>query len=436
MTEEWPHTVNDSFVNPDPIVLEESEIIINDFLSPIKLQEISGKDDLKQVTSLEMVVDTRETTLGNFGQYLPLLAQLKLSDSVIPSVRDIGTSLSKLTVLWMSRCGLTDIDGIASIQSLKELYVAYNNIEDVSPISFLESLEVLDLEGNKIEDIEQLDYLALIANLSVLTLTGNPICQIYQEQCNRSCPFREVVLEKMPQLQLLDDEGPSTNGVDVGARPSTATSSHSQEDIDIITNAIKEGIFDTQMPTFLSNGNLSPEPNRPSRTNRPRPATAGVRNSPIMSLADSIPASVIKPRPGSSGSESGILQQDDSSSLTFGDPLCGNPVNALRNRKKVQHPGLPLFTETFQLPSSGRPTTAIGIRQRPLKVDLNLHKLMDKRNTAADSANDHALFSKTDRDDEQWSSTTAGVSASTPDSVDPSALSSPLSSTVSACVSR
>ena len=45
------------------------------------------------------------------------------------SIRDIGTGLQQLEVLWVSRCGLKDLGGINSqFQNLKELYASYNKI--------------------------------------------------------------------------------------------------------------------------------------------------------------------------------------------------------------------------------------------------------------------------------------------------------------------
>jgi Leucine-rich repeat (LRR) protein len=61
--------------------------------------------------------------------------------------RDLGSCLAKLRVLWMSRCGLEDVQGIGSMSNLRELYVSYNDITDVTPCGMLESLEILDLEG-------------------------------------------------------------------------------------------------------------------------------------------------------------------------------------------------------------------------------------------------------------------------------------------------
>ncbi|XP_072615317.1 leucine-rich repeat-containing protein 56 isoform X4 [Vulpes vulpes] len=133
-------------------------------------------DDLGLVNMLEMCVNTRENSLGNFGKHLPKLSQLKLNGSCLGSVRDLGTSLGRLQVLWLARCGLTDLDGVGSFLALKELYVSYNNISDLSPLCLLEELEVLDLEGNSVDDLGQVRYLQLCPRLATLTLEGNLVC--------------------------------------------------------------------------------------------------------------------------------------------------------------------------------------------------------------------------------------------------------------------
>jgi Leucine-rich repeat (LRR) protein len=61
--------------------------------------------------------------------------------------RDLGTSLVHLRVLWLSRSGLADLDGIPTLNNLQEIYLAYNEITDLSPCSLLENLKCLDLEG-------------------------------------------------------------------------------------------------------------------------------------------------------------------------------------------------------------------------------------------------------------------------------------------------
>ncbi|NXY81933.1 LRC56 protein, partial [Alcedo cyanopectus] len=121
-------------------------------------------------------------------------------------IRDLGTTLSHLEVLWMTRCGLPDLDGISSCSSLKELYIAYNNISDLSQLIWLDHLQILDLEGNNIEDINQMHYLGLCSKLSHLTVEGNLICL----KPNAESPeepdynYRAEVKKLIPHLEYLD----------------------------------------------------------------------------------------------------------------------------------------------------------------------------------------------------------------------------------------
>ena len=54
----------------------------------IRIQrELTGVDDLEKVHFLELKVETSDTSLGNFGINLPNLMQLKMTNSVISSIR-------------------------------------------------------------------------------------------------------------------------------------------------------------------------------------------------------------------------------------------------------------------------------------------------------------------------------------------------------------
>eukprot|EP00826_Nyctotherus_ovalis_P034556 TRINITY_DN2891_c0_g6_i1.p1 TRINITY_DN2891_c0_g6~~TRINITY_DN2891_c0_g6_i1.p1 ORF type:complete len:497 (-),score=128.84 TRINITY_DN2891_c0_g6_i1:95-1585(-) len=131
--------------------------------------------EVRHAKKVEFVADTTNQTLQSFGEALQELVELKLNDSVIASIKDIGTSFKSLKVLWISRVGLKELAGIAMFPSLEELYASYNFVSDISDIEFLESLHVLDLEANNVADLMQLTYVP--PNLRTVTLVDNPVAE-------------------------------------------------------------------------------------------------------------------------------------------------------------------------------------------------------------------------------------------------------------------
>eukprot|EP00064_Thunnus_orientalis_P014922 superscaffoldBa00002676_g14969 len=223
-------------INPTPAMkpCEDSETEVELHLSPEKLKSMCGTPDLSQVTSLEVCVDTQEITLGNFGAYLPKLVQLRMNNSMIMSVRDLGTTLSHLQVLWMSRCCLQDLDGISTLSSLKELYLAYNGVSDLSQVGMLENLQLLDLEGNDVDDLVQVQYLGLCNKLQTLTLGGNPVCMRPNPTATQMTDYsyRAAVRELVPQLRYLDDVRVEDDGL--------VCSTNMGEDWAILRNSIRD----------------------------------------------------------------------------------------------------------------------------------------------------------------------------------------------------
>ncbi|XP_034500900.1 leucine-rich repeat-containing protein 56 isoform X4 [Ailuropoda melanoleuca] len=139
----WPGLHNPRPQSKDPGSHRDShgERLVEEYLSPARLRALAQVDDLGLVNMLEMCVNTRESSLGNFGVHLPNLNQLKLNGSCVGSVRDLGTSLGHLQVLWLARCGLTDLDGIGSFLALK-VPQGYNYRAEVRKL--IPQLQVLD----------------------------------------------------------------------------------------------------------------------------------------------------------------------------------------------------------------------------------------------------------------------------------------------------
>ncbi|XP_072826749.1 leucine-rich repeat-containing protein 56 isoform X6 [Vicugna pacos] len=293
---------------------DHSKQLLEEYLSPARLHALAQADDLGLVSRLELRVDTRENSLGNFGVHLPNLSQLKLNGSCLGSLRDLGTSLGRLQVLWLARCGLADLDGVSSFPALKELYISYNDISDLSPLCLLEQLEVLDLEGNCVEDLGQLCYLQLCPRLATLTLEGNPVC--LQPGPGSS----NEVLDEVPAVH-----------------PSLPTSWKLDQDWLMVKEAIKEGsALDSLLPRLVAatihlasdhpygspSRRLGPEPCLPEIqpwAPRPWPLSLLVPGGPLPE--DLLPKSE--------------APEDHASNLTHGTGrvLCGNPSKGLQEHR-------------------------------------------------------------------------------------------------------
>lgn len=176
-----------------------------DGLTPDFLRHFCETDDLQSVQRLELQVDGAVQSVETLGPLLPSLLELKLTGSSIGSVRELGTGLGSLQVLWLGRCGLSDLGGIASMPCLRECYLPFNDVADLYPLSGHEALEVLDLEGNAVADMDEVASLWMCSQLTDLTLTGNPLCKDPSYS-------RSGVGRALPQLKVLDD-------VSVGSKP-------------------------------------------------------------------------------------------------------------------------------------------------------------------------------------------------------------------------
>ncbi|KAJ7423047.1 hypothetical protein WISP_35475 [Willisornis vidua] len=261
-------------LNPSLLIKDDGELLMEEHLSPRKLKVLTGVDDLHQVKFLEMRVDTREISLGNFGptDYLvssetvakghfpstvvvPDAVELvpedtlpSLASSSVLTSQNISEEFSEMQVYEVDRSSL--LKHFAKLEcylckavvyifillaSSEELYIAYNNISELSQLTWLDGLEVLDLEGNNIEDMDQMQYLRLCCKLSHLTVEGNLIClKPNAESAEKpDYNYRAEVKKIIPHLKYLD-KIPASQTV-----PLPSKKMH--EDCLIIKKSIKEG---------------------------------------------------------------------------------------------------------------------------------------------------------------------------------------------------
>ncbi|TGZ39796.1 hypothetical protein CRM22_011256 [Opisthorchis felineus] len=337
-------------VNPKPKRLVSKKEVFDEYINESALKVVCRKDDLSAVTALDIKIDVEKVSCGNFGALLPNLRQLRLSNSYVPAIRELGSEFSKIEVLWMPRCCVKCLDGVAGMKNLSELYLAFNEIVDLSPCLSLVLLEILDLEGNLVGSRENLTYLKTCSRLSTLTLEGNPIIG----SCGGVKTYRELVRKTLPQVRVLDDapvEDPATNKV-----------SYDVTDFDnqwkYINDVLREVglISDGQMKSAEKDGEQckSIQPSAPSVT-APNPAIypgrpgSGIRPSSAQKHLRSLkggrtvspnlhPAPSGSLRPASSASqitETEVPSENDetTSELTTGQVVCGGISGALRTRR-------------------------------------------------------------------------------------------------------
>lgn len=162
--------------------------------------DLKGNCKPEDVHTLQCQVDTTESSLSFIGDRFPNLQKLKLNNSIIPNMRDIGCRFTNLKFLSLARCGITSLNGISTIsQVLEELYLAFNQIDDCSELVGMDSLVVIDLEENNISDLSNIEFLSTCSNLKSLTLSGNP-CVDDPET------YRSKVRNLLPKLRYLDEK--------------------------------------------------------------------------------------------------------------------------------------------------------------------------------------------------------------------------------------
>ncbi|CAH2062991.1 unnamed protein product, partial [Iphiclides podalirius] len=172
-------------------------------------RELTLIELLKQcsgVTSDEEVLTIREAKLRVVAErvglrrlhvLVPLLRSLTLDGSALLSLRELGIGLVRLKMLSINRCGLTSLDGVWGLVSLRELHASGNRIRDLQPLAVLQKLHTLDLSNNPISESSRIWTLGVCGALRRLFLRGAPLSE--------APGYRSVVASTLPMLLTLDD---------------------------------------------------------------------------------------------------------------------------------------------------------------------------------------------------------------------------------------
>ena len=183
---------NDKFLNGDINLID---YVLSKYLK-------ININDLKTLNKLSIKVSGSYGLLNQFGQRLTELIYLKLNNSFIQNINDLGTNFNNLKILQMNNCKLKDLSGIICFEHLEILEAKNNQISDLIELEMCTSIKKLDLENNLIENIENIYFLSSLDGLIYLNLLKNPI-KNYEQKLKELLP--NIKEFNMPNIDICDE---------------------------------------------------------------------------------------------------------------------------------------------------------------------------------------------------------------------------------------
>ncbi|XP_033117251.1 geranylgeranyl transferase type-2 subunit alpha-like [Anneissia japonica] len=104
--------------------------------------------------------------------------------------------LVPLTEINISSNKLTSLSGCHMLQCAEKILADDNSIASLQGLGPMHSLKELSINNNSIKSIDDLSTLTSCPNLSSLSLTGNPVCQLDD--------FQNAIKNLFPHIQLLN----------------------------------------------------------------------------------------------------------------------------------------------------------------------------------------------------------------------------------------
>ena len=182
---------------------------------------------LKTLNKLSIKINGSYGLLNQFGQRLENLIYLKLNNSFIQSINDLGTNFRNLKIIQMNDCKLKDLGGLICFVHLEVFEAKNNQISDLIELEMCMSLKKLDLENNLIENIQNIYFLSSLDGLIYLNLLKNPI-QNYEEKIKNMLPNLKEL--NIPNIDLCDEhyEGKNNKFSNVRVSDSISTNNDSK----------------------------------------------------------------------------------------------------------------------------------------------------------------------------------------------------------------
>ena len=177
---------NDKFLNGDINVID---YVLAKYLK-------MNITDLEKLQKLTIRINGSYGLLNQFGQRLVNLKFLKLNDSFIQSIDDLGSNFKNLKILQINNCKLKDLTGIICFEQLEILEAKNNEISDLIELEMSSSIKKLNLENNLVENEENIYFLSSLEDLEYINLLGNPI-KNYEKKLKELLPnLKEINIQK------------------------------------------------------------------------------------------------------------------------------------------------------------------------------------------------------------------------------------------------
>jgi hypothetical protein len=92
---------------------EEKPLKMLTSLDEEAIEEITKKSpsEFFEITKIKLRFNSANDSLDILGDFLPALTELKLNNSMISSLRDLGTRIRHLRFLWINYSHLRDLSG-------------------------------------------------------------------------------------------------------------------------------------------------------------------------------------------------------------------------------------------------------------------------------------------------------------------------------------
>ena len=194
---------NDKFLNGD--------INVTDYVLAKYLK--IGITEIQNLKKLTIRINGSYGLLNQFGQRLTNLKFLKLNDSFIQSIDDLGSNFKNLKILQINNCKLKDLSGIICFEQLEIFEAKNNEISDLIELEMSTSIVKLNLENNLIENEQNIYFLSSMDNLVYINLLGNPI-KNYENKLKELLPnLKEIDVQKdiCDEIDIYDDDIKSFN---------------------------------------------------------------------------------------------------------------------------------------------------------------------------------------------------------------------------------